>query len=209
MKEDFAMIDAWFPTLIYSAFLPRDKFGKEFNQKIHDRVVEMRKINETGQNWNCDTYNTSRMPNIYTEPLFEDFVKECASHLVKLAKTYGVPDGMEVKVRDFWINHALPGAWQEYHIHPGSHFSLVYYAKAPIDCGNIVFRSYKDRDMFPIPSDGKASPGFTNCHYMPEPSKILIFPSNLEHMVKKNESKEDRVSIAINFVLEEHGENTV
>ena len=40
-----------------------------------------------------------------------------------------------------------------------------------------------------------------SCSYTPEPTKILIFKSNLLHMVEMNLSNSDRISIAMNFEL--------
>ena len=37
--------------------------------------------------------------------------------------------------------------------------------------------------------------------FTPSEGKILIFPSSLEHEVKKNESNEDRISYSFNLVL--------
>ena len=37
------------------------------------------------------------------------------------------------------------------------------------------------------------------CWYEPENSMLLIFRSNLIHMVEKNNSNDDRISISMNF----------
>jgi hypothetical protein len=40
-----------------------------------------------------------------------------------------------------------------------------------------------------------------SCNYEPAPTKLLVFKSNLQHMVEKNLSNKDRISIAMNFEL--------
>jgi len=43
------------------------------------------------------------------------------------------------------------------------------------------------------------SASYKSCFYTPKESMILIFRSNLLHMVEKNNSDTDRISIAMNF----------
>ena len=40
---------------------------------------------------------------------------------------------------NMWANINPPGGYNMPHIHPNSHFSGVYYIKAPKDSGNISF----------------------------------------------------------------------
>jgi ectoine hydroxylase-related dioxygenase (phytanoyl-CoA dioxygenase family) len=56
--------------------------------------------------------------------------------------------------------------------------------------------------MFPIP-EGSTSIINPTYEIIPEEGKILIFSSSLLHMVEKNKSDEDRVSIAMNFTVDD------
>jgi hypothetical protein len=105
---------------------------------------------------------------------------------------------------DFWFNIAAQGAYQEYHLHPKSHFSLVYYVQTQKQCGNIVFQTADTlTDMFPLIADQATYASYKNCFYTPKDSLLLIFKSTLLHMVEKNLSDKDRISVAMNFKFKE------
>jgi uncharacterized protein (TIGR02466 family) len=109
-------------------------------------------------------------------------------------------DCSSVAVKDAWINISKPGNYQEYHIHPGSHFSLVYYIKVPENSGRIVFRSHEaDKDMFPFDTHKITNINNKTVKLQPNEGDVIVFRSNLSHMVEKNMSNENRVCIAMNF----------
>ena len=91
---------------------------------------------------------------------------------------------------------------QEFHIHPNHHFSLVYYVSVNDNSGNIIFRSPESAtDMFMLPSGNETLASMKTVSIKPEVGTLLIFRSNLLHMVEKNKSNQPRVSISFNVSL--------
>lgn len=202
------MIEHWFPTLIYFDFLQ----GID-NQALADRAYQLRdELNkDVHTQWNCDTWN-SLHTNLYfkddnTDNVIENLVNTTIEHTEKYAEEYDADlENYNIVCTDFWFNIAQPGNYQEYHQHPDNHFSAVYYVKGDPKSGNIVFKSMDSiatGNTIPkkIPLERVSGPTET-CFYEPQPSKLLLFKSNLLHMVEKNLSTEDRISIAMNFRME-------
>jgi uncharacterized protein (TIGR02466 family) len=198
------MIEQWFPTLIYSDTL--EEF-RDNNQHFAEKAYEIRTANgdQPGTTWNCDTYNTLGKFNykIANDGQINRLVNLCKSKVLEFSKEYGVSKNIEdIHCDDLWFNISSRGNYQEYHQHSDSHFSLVYYVKAEKNCGNILFRnieSFADMCQLPIDSNNYTAASYKTCFYTPKESMILIFRSNLLHMVEKNNSDSDRITIAMNF----------
>ena len=84
--------------------------------------------------------------------------------------------------------------------------NFYYYVKGNPNSGNIRFKSMDSiatGNTIPtkIPTE-KISGSTETCFYEPQPSKLLLFKSNLLHMVEKNLSTEDRISISMNLRME-------
>jgi uncharacterized protein (TIGR02466 family) len=121
-----------------------------------------------------------------------------------------LPPGSRTLLLSAWANINRDGAYNRPHVHPGSHWSGVYY----VDIG---------RPTPGIPTNGAiefvdprnigaavAVPGFTfgdPCYFMPEPGMMLIFPSWLYHWVMPFRGNGERISIAFNALLEMKGKN--
>ena len=174
------------------------------NDYFYKKVLELKKnsSNIISQNWRCDTFSTERIYDLSSDNTFRNILPDIKLLVTAFASEHGV-DNCEPILKGAWINLAPPGEYQEYHIHTNSHISVVYYIKTPKNCGDLVFRSHgADKDMCEMPSSRLTIANSQTYQVSPEESKIVIFKSNLSHMVEKNKSTEDRVSIALNFYLE-------
>lgn len=204
--ESFKKISLWFPTLIYEDILTEFKNNNRYlESKAYEIQQEFTNISTT---WNCDTYNTLSQDNIdiNKDPIIKDLICLCKEKVIDFASEYGIIKSVEdLECIDTWFNIAEYGNYQEYHIHPKSDFSIVYYVKTEESCGNIIFQN-KDSltDMFPLDTDELTYASYKTCFYTPRDSLILIFRSNLPHMVEKNLSNNDRISIAMNFKFKEY-----
>lgn len=164
------------------------------------RTYDIKKKTEANYGWNCDIYTTMGVANLVEDKVLSPLVTMVTPLVKEFGKAFGV-DSKNIKCTDFWINISAPGDFQEYHVHPNSHFSAVVYLKTSPNCGDIIFKSFSsDGDMFQLPMRSLNQNNFSFCHYTPEDLKVLVFRSNLKHMVKRNNSKEDRISTAFNFV---------
>jgi uncharacterized protein (TIGR02466 family) len=107
-----------------------------------------------------------------------------------------------VEVEQAWINIFEPGSQEGQHAHDGSLLSCSYYVDAPEECGCIVFpdpigarRSYREFTR-------TAGPELLNRREIavqPEPGRLVMFESWMEHYIQCNKSDKVRISIAINL----------
>jgi len=190
------MILALFPTLIKSVDMSEFQMDKK---KFVDKALDLYHSSKSQVDWRCDTFTSLNLYDMISDSLFENLRNIVVSETLKFSKEYGVTNE-DLKIMDSWINVAKPGSFQEYHIHTSSHFSVVYYIKSKKDSGNIIFRSFEaDTDMLPLPVSDLTPASFKTMSLSPEEDRLLIFRSNLKHMVEKNNSDDYRISISMNL----------
>jgi len=191
-------IDSWFPTLIYSHKL--DVFKN--NDYLKEKALSLKEEynSKTLNEWKCDTFNTlSQYDDYNNDVIIKKLIGYVKQHVIHFSKEFGVKSE-NIECKNFWFNVASPENYQEYHYHPNNHFSVVYYVQTPPNCGNIVLRpSDSFTDMYSLPIEEYNNNSYKTCFYRPYESMLLIFKSNLLHMVEKNKSDSDRISIAMNF----------
>ena len=105
------------------------------------------------------------------------------------------------------VNINSPGSLNVQHSHPGCDLSGVLWIKCPNQCGNILFYSPSCFETFQeiesYTQDFKDNNNYHHNYWFPPiEGRMLIFPSHLQHEVKKNLSNEDRISASFNIKLE-------
>jgi uncharacterized protein (TIGR02466 family) len=105
-----------------------------------------------------------------------------------------------------WANVNEPGNYNSMHMHPGHHWSLVYYvaAGAPERAGPVNGR-LELRDPAPAAQYARV-PAFPCGHPIligPEAGMMILFPSYIEHSVHPSDNEGRRISIAVNVTLDE------
>jgi uncharacterized protein (TIGR02466 family) len=200
-------VDKWFPTLIMREILSADVVDNKYLKNKAKKLINSQEKN-LREDWRCDTDRTlgQYCPFIDQDDVVLNLLELCKKKTHEFSKYFGVNIPKEkLQCIDFWFNLASPGSYQEYHSHPGADFSCVYYVNVADDCGNIVFRkseSFFDSMPLPIESADLTEASFSTCFYKPTERLLLIFKSNLLHMVEKNKSDQDRITVAINFKFE-------
>jgi len=108
-----------------------------------------------------------------------------------------------MKMTSMWFNINNPGDYNHSHNHPGCDLSGVLWLKVPKDSGNIVFESpnsfTQSRLLGAYSQKFKDELTLHDWFYMqPQVGLLILFPSHLNHSVTKNNSDEDRISVAFN-----------
>ena len=109
-------------------------------------------------------------------------------------------------IENWWININSRNSTNGLHVHPLSYISGVYYVKSDPELhGPICFDSpLKVKSaMYSgaiVPNDDQEANFFTASawKYNPDPGKLLLFPSWLEHSVGPSQTDDIRVSISFN-----------
>ena len=187
-----------FPTLIHSF---RIKNFDEYKDKLIEETYQEREEHSIGrQISNCGGWQSNMI-----------FINECKSETLKKIMRDSLATFKPMKpnvhmVVEGWKNINEPGNFNMIHNHPRSHLSGVLWIKTPDKSGDILFQSphefirYDEIDYYL--DDFKQQTGFYYSYrFPPTEGQMLIFPSDLEHEVKPNESKEDRISYSFNIIL--------
>jgi uncharacterized protein (TIGR02466 family) len=150
-----------------------------------------------------DDFNRSGVTSAFSKPLFEQpewaeasqFIYKLANGLIR--SVYTGDD--QVVFTGMWTNVYPPGAFVPQHLHPNCLLSGVYYAKAPKDCGNLIFQdpAYIAKVMH---NRGAGRYPTLAEKYMVDvrDGLMVIFPSWLPHSTQPNKSGEDRIIVSFN-----------
>jgi uncharacterized protein (TIGR02466 family) len=116
-----------------------------------------------------------------------------------------LPPGRRVLHLSAWANINRDGHYNAAHVHPGSHWSGVYYVDLgqpdPVQPTNGAIEFVDPRHIGAVAE----IPGFTfgdPCYIAPEPGMMLVFPSWLYHWVMPFRGHGERISIAFNAMIE-------
>ena len=96
------------------------------------------------------------------------------------------------KYKDFNISHA----------HPNCSISGVFYIKCPKESGNIVFENSNANIMSSVwesDTDKYTLNTSSKWNITPQENLLLLFPAYLNHYVRPNMNKEERISLSFNI----------
>lgn len=194
------MIKYWFPTLISYEILEDLKKNNGMLERKAISLFDQAK-DSFESTWACSTFNTLGLHHYSQDQDLTNLVNIFRKKVLEFSKEFGVEKSIDsLECTDFWFNVSKHGDYQEFHRHANSHFSIVYYISVPKNSGDLVFQSFEtNSDMFTLPNTNVTDASCKTCVYEPAESALVIFRSNLIHMVKKNLSNSNRISISANF----------
>ena len=190
------VVQAWFPTPIYY----HDRLiSEEENEKCVEHILKIKETTKSGgKYWNTDVYNTHLTHDLHTDDIFKNLCNVIKEKTTEFAKELG--SDAEYNIDESWFNLYNEGDYQEYHYHPASYFSAVFFFTNPENSGNLVFRSPLEPDMLPLKNGQMNDFSWRNCFYNPPAASLIIFRSSLMHMVERCKNKTPRITGAFNFV---------
>lgn len=97
-------------------------------------------------------------------------------------------NGKSFEVHNFWFQQYNQGSKMNWHVHPQTNYTGVYYLEYPHNVKTEIF-DFKDNKLIPLEE-------FTE-------GEILIFPSNLVHRAPRNTHPERKTIISFNFDIVE------
>ena len=186
----------YFPTIVYAKDVNLD------NRLFENAVIEwsnkdkgMKRTNMKG--WHSQT-------DMHTIPVFKPLVEE----LFKMQEEIYKEEFLSGKamIGNMWANINPKGGYNRPHIHPNSHFSGVYYIKAPKNCGDIIFNDPRTLSHMLMPNRIKQTPPpnlWREVRVQPIEGRIMMFPAWLWHCVDPNENDDIRISVSFNFLQED------
>jgi len=118
----------------------------------------------------------------------------------------GVQDDIDYAIENSWVNRHRKGEMNTIHWHSNAVMSCVYYPQTPPNSGAIIWkRSHMYYNLFhdtlrPEFKETHSNQFNTDVHIVePKSGDLVMFPSQLEHVVTPSETDEERYSLAFNL----------
>ena len=193
------VIDA-FPIGLYAQ---PDVLTPEENDILISKVYQLRTVFGAGntQDWLSGTRspdNCYKQSNIAEYLEFKPLVERITQCVHELAREHGSDD--DYFCTEGWYNIYSSNRYQEYHVHPNSIFSAVYFMKVGEDSQGLHIKRPDNGGMIPPKNKKRDTPYNQEVIIAPpEERTVIIFRSYLEHCVPPSNLKTDRVTVALNF----------
>ena len=174
----------------------------EVRNKLIDYVYEYKKNDPDGNiisnrgGWQSKNFSVQKEDDI-----LHSLIINCLASFPYIKESYNI-------FADAWININPSGSYNIKHNHPTCDLAGVLWIKCPKDCGEIIFDNPSAFQTFKtINAYEDKFKDVNKIHHTyffpPVEGRVLIFPSHLDHNVKENKSKEDRISVSFNIRLQD------
>ena len=201
-----------FPTPILKAVFPEHQNANiALKQTIENKKQsDPEGINRSNQGgWHSDI-DMIKWGGPEAQRLGEFAVQTCAAHIADIHK-----DGKRDFrfIADMWTNINPPGTHNAHHCHPGAIWSGVYYVDDG-GRGDTGGELMLEDPRFPmaymtvpdiVMRDREGTPVRAQYSVAPRAGVLVMFPGWLGHSVRAHEGSRDRISIALNLILQPTG----
>lgn len=166
-------------------------FGRELTKDERDFMVSQEMKPNEGN-------TTSKDRKILDHPQFS----ELRAFVDKSIKEYFYATTapkfeVDLRLTQSWLNYTQPGQYHHKHAHPNSYLSGVFYVNADPEFDKIYF--YKEGyERIKIHTENWNLYNSESWWLPVETGRLVIFPSNLTHMVQTVEARDTRISLAFN-----------
>lgn len=194
-KQESLHINQIFPTVvgIYEDFMDQEDNAIIINS-CHDVSNKVSLQHDKWISKEKSPRNTFHSYNVHKDKNFETLFNKLNILVKNFSNING--DSLNYSCTNSWFNMYNNDNYQEPHTHTMSTYSVVYYPLVPEGSGKIVFLNSSISELGLMHSD---SDSWT---VQPKERMAIIFRSNLRHFVLHGTNKEDRMSIAANYVLD-------
>lgn len=104
-----------------------------------------------------------------------------------------------ISISTSWFTKILPGGYCQYHKHSNSWLSAVYYFdEYDSNSGQLIFCNQKSFFQIQVIEDNVFN--MDKLYATPKKNSLIIFPSELQHRVSKNNTNRTRYSLAFNIL---------
>ena len=105
---------------------------------------------------------------------------------------------LEFYVTQSWLNFTKPNQFHHKHEHPNSIISGVFYIDADVEKDKIFFYKENSYKQISFPTDNYNWWNSPSWYFEVKTGDLLLFPSNLTHMVENKVGENVRCSLAFN-----------
>ena len=177
-----------------------------FSKVIHtDEIVFEKKESEKLKNLvikqeynNVEDINSSKISkSLYILDDLKVIKTKFENYFNDFQKKYLMYDN-EFKMTTSWSTKSSHLNYGNFHNHTNNFYSGIYYIDVDEDTGDIEFCDFSEK-MFDLKVKEYNVNNSKSWIFKPRNNMIILFPSQLHHMIHLNRSKKDRYSIAFNF----------
>lgn len=166
-----------------------------------DKLLSPRPAVPKGGSWQTD-------PVLHRHPGFAELV-DFTDRAVRGALRFLALKTPQASITGMWANINPRGGQSSAHTHPNNFLSAVYYVQVPKGEGVIQFADPRPQAevMMPPVSEGNRFNG-NQMSVDVVAGRLVMFPAWMRHNVPPNKGDEERISIAINYMLEQYVETS-
>ena len=207
LSEDSFTREMYFPTMVFNVMCSEHE---ELNEYLLGLIRSERERDEKGiersnfrglGSWHSHN-------NLHREKAYKPLTDRIHQAGRRISRQLGYNSDKFLQIGTMWSIINPPGSSNKVHIHPGCHWSGVYYVAAPENAGDIEFTDPRTPHIMTQPSfqpgQKRTKENWTKVRFTPKPGKMILFPSWLYHGVDPNLSTEtgeagERVIISFNL----------
>lgn len=170
-----------------------------FSKPVFKTYIDVSDVQLEPTNWirNYENY-TSESHYILDLECYRDLKEQINTEVQEYFRNimHAVPE-LDIYITESWINKTEKDQHHHRHRHPNSILSGVLYLQTESDTGEITFVSSK-YDMVEIEQVDSNIYNSRSWSVIPESGMLLIFPSDVEHMVGLYLGDRPRISLSFN-----------
>ena len=154
-----------------------------------------------GNDWAefCGSWNSLFLTQdiLFGSTLFQDIQQDVLQCVQEYIDSLGLYSNYKLNLDQSWLNATSSYGFQEYHHHIPNTISGCFYISSPEKYGRFYVKN-----PFANPPHDEIELFEEKKFITLNEGDLILFPSNLEHGVMQNPTKENRYSIAFNFNAE-------
>ena len=189
-----------FPSVFYAV---------EIRENIDQELQELKQVsfvNHESDYGDSKSYSSESFKILDTQRLLKKTLNNYVVHFKNDVLGY---TNTKLSITSSWVTKTEPGGYSELHDHKNSWYSGVLYFDDIDDCGNLCITDDSKSYLLNNPPEENSS--IRNAEtfiFAPKKNNLVLFPSYLKHRVTKNNSDQDRYSLAFNiFPTSNFGQN--
>ena len=163
---------------------------------VLDEINRRRRTDPGLERSNVGGYHSAPFVPTVADPTLHRLAALSSSRIDEIAVGLGLG---RLRLNGLWINVSEPGNRNDWHTHPFTVLSAVYYVSVPTGSGDLRIERPDIQSHYWRRSSGDDPRTASIFRYTPNSDDLLIFPAYLRHDVEANRATEPRISIAMNY----------
>lgn len=193
-------IENWFPTPIFYSYASTELKKAIFDEYLEAEQKILTKVSfgTWGDNISTTFDITKNILDEYKLCSLKKYVLDMGAEFTKKLHQ----NKCTLSIKESWVNYSAKHQYQNKHCHYSrpSMLSGVYYLQTNTQDGKLTF--YPPSKAMVDQTKTPTMLTYTSIDYTPEPGKIILFPSWVEHSVRANMTDATRVSVSFNIEVD-------